>query len=452
MTTPIAIPLWLLILMVLFAAVTFASHFLFPSVRWFFRRRAERVVARVNERLQKPIEPFKLARRYDTIQRLVYDPEVSKAINDYAQATGKREDVAFEKARHYAREIVPSFSATAYFSFGMRAAKWLSRFLYRLRVGQFDRAEYEAIDPDATVVFVMNHRSNMDYVLVTYLVSRASALSYAVGEWARVWPLSSIIKMMGGYFIRRKSRRQEESGELYRRVLARYVQMATEGGVTQAVFPEGGLSLDGKLARPRLGILSYIIDDFDPEGRDVVFVPVALNYDRVLEDRFLIQADKSGVRRFRPPLFTVLGGVVGYLWARLRRKMTTFGTANVSFGAPLSLRDFANSRDGDTKALGEELMTRIADVIPVVPVPLVCRALINGATTQADIASAITQDLNVMPAGLRKPQRDGAQLADDGLAILRRRGLVTGEGALTIATGQDDVITYYANTIAHHFS
>ncbi|WP_296418586.1 1-acyl-sn-glycerol-3-phosphate acyltransferase [Pseudooctadecabacter sp.] len=452
MTTPIAIPLWLLILMVLFAAVTFASHFLFPSVRWFFRRRAERVVARVNERLQKPIEPFKLARRYDTIQRLVYDPEVSQAINDYAQATGMREDVAFEKARHYAREIVPSFSATAYFSFGMRAAKWLSRFLYRLRVGQFDRAEYDAIDPDATVIFVMNHRSNMDYVLVTYLVSRASALSYAVGEWARVWPLSSVIKMMGGYFIRRKSRRQEESGELYRKVLARYVQMATAGGVTQAVFPEGGLSLNGKLARPRLGILSYIIDDFDPEGRDVVFVPVALNYDRVLEDRFLIQADKAGVRRFRPPLFTVLGGVVGYLWARLRRKMTTFGTANVSFGAPLSLRDFAIRHDGDTKALGEELMTRIAAVIPVVPVPLVCRALLGGAVTEDDIAAAITRDLDAMPAGLRKPQRDGAQLADDGLTILRRRGLVTGQGGLAIATGQDDVITYYANTIAHHFS
>jgi len=162
----------------------------------------------VNERLQKPIEPFKLARRYDTIQRLVYDPEVIVAINAYAKAEGVREDVAFEKARHYAREIVPSFSATAYFSFGMRAAKWLSQFLYRLRVGQFDRAEYDAIDPDATVIFVMNHRSNMDYVLVTHLVSRASALSYAVGEWARVWPLSAVIKMMGGYFIRRKSRRQ----------------------------------------------------------------------------------------------------------------------------------------------------------------------------------------------------------------------------------------------------
>jgi len=452
MNVSIAIPLWLLVLIVLFATVTFASHFLFPSVRWFFRRRAERVVARVNSRLQKPIEPFKLVRRYDTIQRLVYDPVVIQAINDYAKAEGVREDVAFEKARHYAREIVPSFSATAYFSFGIRAAKWLSRFLYRLRVGQFDRAEYAAIDPDATVIFVMNHRSNMDYVLVTYLVSRASALSYAVGEWARVWPLSSMIKMMGGYFIRRKFRRKAKSGGLYRKVLARYVQMATEGGVTQAVFPEGGLSLNGATASPRLGILSYIVDGFDPEGRDVVFVPVALNYDRVLEDRFLVAADNTGVRRFRPPLFTVLAGTSRYLWARLTRRITTFGTANVSFGKPLSLREFTKQDTGVTKALAGELMDRIAAVVPVVPVPLVCRAILAGAETQEEIENCITKDLVSMPDVIRRPQRQAADLASDGIAILRQRNLVSGADKLVANPGDMDVLKYYASSIAHHFS
>lgn len=451
MTTPIAIPLWLLILVLLFAAVTFASHFLFPSVRWFLRRRAERVVAKVNERLQKPIEPFKLARRYDTIQRLVYDPEVIVAINEYARKEGVREDVAFEKARHYAREIVPSFSATAYFSFGMRIAKWLSRYLYRLRVGQFDRAEYDAIDPDATLIFVMNHRSNMDYVLVTYLVSRASALSYAVGEWARVWPLSGMIKMLGGYFIRRRSRRQSTSGGLYRKVLARYVQMATSGGVTQAVFPEGGLSLTGAMSDPRLGILSYIIDGFDPDGRDVVFVPVALNYDRVLEDRFLIKADQTGVRRFRPPLFTVLGGVAGYLWSRVRRKMTTFGTANVSFGQPLSLRTYAQQHSGRTQDVGAELMSRIAGVVPLLPVPLVARAILAGATSEAEITAHIEDTISRVPDTVRKPRRSAEKITQDGLTIMRRRHIVGGADPVVVTQGEEPVVRYYANSIAHHF-
>ena len=84
MTQTVHLPLWLFVLIVLFAAVTALSHFLLPSVRWFFRRRLERAVDRLNKRLTRPIEPFKLAGRYDMIQRLIYDPEVTQEIVNYA--------------------------------------------------------------------------------------------------------------------------------------------------------------------------------------------------------------------------------------------------------------------------------------------------------------------------------------------------------------------------------
>ncbi len=109
MTQTVQLPLWLFVLIVLFAAVTALSHFLLPSVRWFFRRRFERAVARLNTRLKRPIQPFKLARRHDMIQRLIYDPEVSREIAEYAEQNKVPENVAFQKAREYAREIVPSF-------------------------------------------------------------------------------------------------------------------------------------------------------------------------------------------------------------------------------------------------------------------------------------------------------------------------------------------------------
>jgi hypothetical protein len=130
----IELPLWQFVLILLFAAVTFASHFLFPSVRWFFRRRLERAVAQLNTRLERPISPFKLARRHDMIQRLSYDPQVARAIAEHALESGEREDVAFQRARKYAREIVPGFSATAYFSFGTRLSKWLARSFYNVEV------------------------------------------------------------------------------------------------------------------------------------------------------------------------------------------------------------------------------------------------------------------------------------------------------------------------------
>ncbi|MDZ7904578.1 MAG: 1-acyl-sn-glycerol-3-phosphate acyltransferase [Cypionkella sp.] len=265
----------------------------FWAVRWFFRRRLEKAVARLNTRLDRPIEPFKLARRQDMIARLLYDPRVLEAVGEHAHAQGIPGNVALQEARSYAREIVPAFSATLYFGVAIRAARWLSKGFYRVRLGKLDAA-LSHIDPKATVVFVINHRSNMDYVLITWLAASRTNLSYAVGEWARIWPLSGLIRAMGAYFIRRSSR-----NDLYRRVLARYVQMATEEGTTQAIFPEGGLSLDGTTGAAKMGLLSYIAAADMPAGRDVVFVPVGLAYDRVLEDRILIRAQRAGTRALR---------------------------------------------------------------------------------------------------------------------------------------------------------
>ena len=450
MTQTISMPVWAFVLIVLFAGVTFASHFLFPSVRWFFRKRAERVIARVNKNLQRPIEPFKLAERYDMIQRLIYDPQVTQAIVDHARRNNVPENVAFEKARHYAREIVPSFSATAYFSIGIRLARWLSKSLYQVQLGGIDRKRMAEIDPEAAVVFVINHRSNMDYVLVTYLAANAGALSYAVGEWARVWPLSPIIRAMGAYFIRRQSR-----GALYRRVLSRYVQMATRGGVTQAVFPEGGLTLDGRLAPPRTGLINYIVEDFDPSLREVVFIPVALNYDRVLEDTILIAADKAGKRSFRPPLGNVLRRVGKHLWLRLTGRFQGHGTAAVSFGEPLVLSGFAAGQQGDvTQAVAATLMQRIADATPVTGVPLLARFLLAAAPmTQAALVAAVDHALQQLAdEHLSRPSLPAADLVRDVLVRLQTRHLITRQGDTIAVTAHGaPILTFYANSIAHHF-
>ena len=106
----------------------------------------------------------------------------------------------------------------------------------------------------------MNHRSNIDYVLLAHLMAHRTALSYAAGEWAHVWPLGRLIGGMGAFFVRRGS-----GDDLYRRVLERFVQMAVEGGLTQVFFPEGGLSRDGKPREPKIGLLDYMLRRFDPD-------------------------------------------------------------------------------------------------------------------------------------------------------------------------------------------
>ncbi|MFK7836663.1 MAG: 1-acyl-sn-glycerol-3-phosphate acyltransferase [Sulfitobacter sp.] len=446
MTQTVSLPLWLFVLILLFAAVTALSHFLLPSVRWFFRRRLERAVKQLNTRLKRPIEPFKLARRYDMIQRLIYDPEITKEIVNYARQNKVPENVAFEKAREYAREIVPSFSAFAYFSFGIRLARLLAKSVYRIETSDKNQAVIDGIEKDATVVFVMNHRSNMDYVLVTYLAARDSALAYAVGEWARVWPLSWLIKSLGAYFIRRRSR-----GDLYRKVLARYVQMATAGGVNQAFYPEGGLSLTGKLQQPKMGLMSYLVEGFDPEGdRDVVFVPVAINYDRVLEDLVLIAANKRGDRRFGARITVVVGFILRKLWQRLTRQETRFGAAAVAFGPPLSMR--AGGADGPAEDLLGTLMGRIADVMPVPVVPMVAQALLEQPQIAETALKERVQELSsVMPQeNLVVPHSDIDREVIRAMFGLKDREIVTNEGDVwRVLPEQSSVLEFYANSVTH---
>jgi glycerol-3-phosphate O-acyltransferase len=454
MTRTVELPLWALVLILAFAAVTFASHFLFPSVRWFFRKRAERAVAELNRRLTRPIEPFKLARRHDMIQRLIYDPKVAEAISDHARGEGVPEQVAFETARRYAREIVPRFSAFAYFGFAIWLAKLLSRGFYRVRLGAFDEAGLETVDPDATVVFVMNHRSNMDYVLVTWLAAERSHLSYAVGEWARTWPLSALIRAMGAYFIRRRSK-----NALYRRVLSRYVQIATSQGTTQAMFPEGGLSLNGAVGVPRMGLLSYMVDGFDPAaGRDVVFIPVALNYDRVIEDRVLVAANISGERKFRLRWRDAARHVGKHLWQRLTGRFHRFGYASVSFGQPLSLTEFLRGNpqlgDAPTGLLARTLMARIRAVVPVLPVPVVAAVLLEDETRARDeIAArfaALVGDMAAHGAHIHMPRGDLDYAVEVGLRLLElRRIVVCDDGHYRINPPDRPLLTFYANSIAH---
>ncbi|WP_343080943.1 1-acyl-sn-glycerol-3-phosphate acyltransferase [Ostreiculturibacter nitratireducens] len=448
MTQPVTLPLWLLLLILAFAAVAALTHVFVPPVRWFFRRRMERLVERLNARLDQPIRPFKLMRRPDMIVRLVHDPEVMEAVVAEAAEKGEPESVVFARARRYAKEIVPAFSATVYFGFATRAAKSFARMLYKVRIGHYDAEGIAKIDRDATVVFVMNHRSNMDYVLVTHLVAERSALSYAVGEWARIWPLSGLIRAMGAYFIRRRS-----GNPLYRRVLAHYVSMATEEGVTQAIFPEGGLSLDGRVGRPKLGLISYILGGYREGRRDVVFVPVALSYDRVLEDRVLIQAAALGIRRFRARVATILAFVGRNILRKLFGRYERFGFAAVSFGTPLSLREFLDQphRDAATE-LARELMSRVTRVVTVLPVPLVAAAFggesVLPRSELIERAERLADELAKAGAHLHLPDGDARKAAEAGIHSLSLRGILRAEGDQIRARAEDGpLLAFYAASI-----
>jgi glycerol-3-phosphate O-acyltransferase len=413
------------------------------------------------------IDRFKLASRAHVRARLLADDRIAEAVSVHAAEKGISEHDAWRTVEHYVQEIVPFFNVVAYYQIGYRVSGWLLNLFYKVSVEFAEPRARERLPRDAVIVYVMNHRSNADYVLVSYALAGQVAISYAVGEWARAFPLEHVFKAFGSYFIRRRYREP-----LYHTVLERYVQLITREGVTQGIFVEGGLTRDGKLRPPKIGLLDYVLGI----GRDAAYasrlhiVPVAVNYDRVLEDRSLLREleSREGGRPSRVVQALEVAHYVGWNMARLlTRQWKRYGRAAVVVGAPIPLGEwFASQRDlfalekpdrlARVQSLCDGLLERVGALIPVTPVPLVCAAIqsFDGdfiprdrLLERIDEMRSVLRELN---AGVLRQDRTTEELFDRAYRMLRMRRVIarTGSGYLVLPRGRP-LVSYYANSVAH---
>ena len=466
MDQSVTLPYWIFILLLLFAAVMVLDRVLLPGMRWFLRRRVNRVIEEVNTRLDIEIRPFQLTRKQALIDQLIFDDKVIAAIKEYAEEHNMPREVAQAKALKYATEIAPTFNAYVYFRLGYWLAKKVGRLIYRIRVGFYDDNQLRDITSGSSVVFVMNHRSNLDYILVSFLIAEKTALSYAVGEWARIWPLQTLIKSMGAFFVRRNSR-----NALYRRVLERYVNLSTRAGVCQAVFLEGGLTRDGKLREPRLGFMDYMLRDYHPDiDRDIVFIPVGINYDRVIEDKSLIRRLNPEAEK-RSTWFVIKTTFSFFLKTLMMQRKTRwrrFGYASVNFGKPISAKQYCSSEAVDFSKLDSEarfsciqhladtLMHEVSQVIPILPVALLCEILLqqqgvrNSELELKAMALIRIQQLESLGAPIDIETSAFEPVLSAALDMLTGRGFVTEENErYQVNPDSFIVLEYYANSIVH---
>jgi len=168
MSNDVLLPFWLFVLLTLFAGLWFLQHFLLPSAKWFFRRRANKLIDEVNNKLALRLPSFKLTRREVLIDRLVYHDRVMEIVDELAIEREMPRAALMRDVHIYAKEIVPAFNAIVYFKAAYWVAKRLVHALYRVRLGFADDKALAELADNSSVVFVMNHRSNMDYILATY--------------------------------------------------------------------------------------------------------------------------------------------------------------------------------------------------------------------------------------------------------------------------------------------
>jgi len=480
---------WTLALLGTIAGYELVRQAVVRRVRQRLRDGAVAFVRRHNVRLES-------ARFIDRLwlrEALLVDPAIRLAMVEVAQADGIPLAAVRMRVEHYVDEIAPAFSITAYYRVAAVLSRLVVEFAYEV---VFDRSEVEAavaaVPEGAVPVYVINHRSNADYVVLSYGLLRHVALSYAVGEWARVWPLDVLFRAFGSYFVRRGER-----DHLYHRVLERYVQVLVgQGGVT-GFFIEGGLSRDGLLRPPKAGLLDYLIGvrRHEPD-RELAFIPVGINFDRVLEDRNLTAEAMGRVRR--PSMLEKAASLL-WLLARLPlliganmvrvalRSHRKLGYAAVHVGRPVLLSELA--LDPDMARLPREqrrplvddvakrLLQAVGRQVPATPVPLLCFALLQPGGTDDD---AVVERVRCLLAELRAvgcplafgrafPRLHEAesgipgldQAAEElnesqvvvflaGFALERRKLVVHDGGRFQVLPEHTHLLRYYANSLVHH--
>ena len=435
------------------------------------RRWLNRLAVRAIQRMRPRLDRFKLTAKPYVIADLMGDDRIAEAVRVHAAGTGVPEQIVWDKVEAYLDEIVPFFNILLYYRVGYTLSKFLLETFYKVSVEYAAPKAINELPRDAIVVYLMNHRSNADSMLVSFVLAGDVAISYAVGEWARAFPLDYLFKSFGSYFIRRRYREP-----LYHVVLERYVQLITRHGVTQGIFPEGGLTRDGKLLPAKIGLLDYILGaGREPHLRDRMYVvPVALNYDRVLEDRSLILelAAREG-RAVRPTRLHQLREVGNHFLGNLARasagRFRKYGRAAVTIGEPVPLAPWFAAQGGNAlfalerperlarvQRLADEMLQRIGAIVPVTPVPLACAAI---QSLDADYLprKALLERMEEMRDVLvelngrvLRADRNIEETFERAWRMLgMRRVLVeSGEGFVVMKRGRP-LVSYYANSIAH---
>jgi glycerol-3-phosphate O-acyltransferase len=247
--------------------------------------------------------------------------------------------------------------------------------------------------------------------------------------------------------------------------------MATRAGVCQAVFLEGGLSKDGALREPRLGFLDYMLRDYHSDtDRDITFIPVGINYDRVLEDRSLVRKlDTSAVKRSRWFVVkTTVRFATKILMLSRKKRLRRFGYASVNFGNPVSARAYCaqnnmefihleqEARFEQIKKLARVLMTEVKEAIPITPVALMSEIVLanrNAWRSELELkAQALKrmEELKQRGAPIRISSNTTESVLSGALDIIEGREWLDEQDSLYKARADAMVILeYYANSIVH---
>ncbi len=254
--------------------------------------------------------------------------------NTPEEADRKADDILYRIVHRYANEIAGNFKPNSYRVTREILKIWFSRLLNGARVKKFGaifRREYTLRDKIqvvgkvkqlrnlasiGTVIMVPTHFSNMDSVLIGWVIHSLGLPAFIYGAGLNLFNIKIFAYFMNSLGAYKVDRRKKNLP--YLETLKLYSTLAIQKGAHSLFFPGGTRSRSGNLEKQlKLGLLSSTIEaqrnifleaNDDKPTRKIFIVPVTLNYHFVLEapdliddylsvkgqDKYLPEQDKYG--------------------------------------------------------------------------------------------------------------------------------------------------------------
>jgi len=259
-------------------------------------------------------------------------------------------------------------------------AGWILRAMFEDVIVNTDGIDkLKAMSQKGPLVLIPNHKSHVDYLILSYLLyhSNMPCPHIAAGKNLSFWPIGPLFRGGGAFFIRRTFK----GAVLYSKVFSEYIYKLLQEGFNIEFFIEGGRSRTGKLILPKLGFLSILLDAYKNGAcEDMIFVPIYIGYDRVLEEKSYINELEGGQKE--PENFLQVIKARKFLKKR-------YGKIYIQFHDPISLNELLShygslledmipkEKNAFCRNLGHRVINSINSVTVVTSYGLVASAILN---------------------------------------------------------------------------
>ncbi len=295
-------------------------------------RKLTRVVRVHFQSLRTAILGPGLISRNRIIETLVRGKVLKAAIDEESRKKGVPRERSELLAKEYISEIASELSPEVIAGLASLLRRLWSKIYTEIKIENVERVRN--IPGNTEIVYVPCHRSHLDYLLLNSVLfeSRLVSPHIAAGINLNFWPVGSLLRRVGAFYIRRSF----NNNRLYAAVFSEYVAFLLQKGYPVQFFLEGGRSRSGKLLPPKTGVLAMVVNSFLKNSeRPIYFVPVYMGYDRVAEVK-TYRKELTGAKKKSES--------VGQLVAGRKALRSTHGRAYVSFGEPFSLGDFLDKK------------------------------------------------------------------------------------------------------------